>query len=74
MLPHGGISKVFFFTVCTWPNRPVGAKILSGFQFEGKSDVWTSQVRRVKLGSYQKNKGVSVEPFWALRAKLKDQL
>ena len=35
-------------TPCTWPNRPVGAKILSGFQFEGKTDVWISQVRRVK--------------------------
>ena len=40
--------KNIFFTICTWPNRPVAAKILSGFQFEGKSDVWTSQVRRVK--------------------------
>ena len=35
--------------MCTWPNRPVGAKILSGFQFEGKTDVWISQVRRVKV-------------------------
>ena len=41
--------------------RPVGAKILSWFQFEGKTDVWSSQVRRVnedpvrcakKVGSY----------------------
>ena len=40
--------KIFFFTVWTWPNRPVAAKILSGFQFEGKNDVWISQVRRVK--------------------------
>ena len=46
--PHGGISKIFFFTICTWPNRPVGAKILSGFQLEGKTDVWISQVRCVK--------------------------
>ena len=37
-----------FFTVCTWPNWPVGAKILPRFQFEGKTDVWISQVRRVK--------------------------
>ena len=37
-----------FFTVCTWPNRPVGAKNLSGFQFEGKTDVWISHVRRLK--------------------------
>ena len=45
--PHGGSSKIFFFTICTWPNRPVGAKILSGFQIEGKTYVWISQVRRV---------------------------
>ena len=38
----------FFFTIFSWPNRPVGAKILSGFQLEGKTDVWISQVRRVK--------------------------
>ena len=29
----------------TWP---VGANILPRFQFEGKSDVWISQVRHVK--------------------------
>ena len=40
--------KNILFTVCTWPNRAVGAKILSGFQFEGKTDVWITQVRRVK--------------------------
>ena len=40
--------KNICFTICTWPNRPVGAKILSGFQIEGKTDVWISQVRRVK--------------------------
>ena len=38
----------FFFTICTWPNRPVAAKFLSGFQFEEKTYVWISQVRRVK--------------------------
>ena len=37
-----------FFTICTRPNRPVGAKFLSGFHIEGKTDVWISQVRRVK--------------------------
>ena len=37
------------FTICTWPNWPVGAKILTGFQIEGKTDVWISQVRRVKF-------------------------
>jgi len=36
-----------FFTVCTW-HWPVGANILSGFQIEGKTYVWISQVRRVK--------------------------
>ena len=37
----------FFFTICTWPNGPVRAKILPRFQFEGKIDVWISQVRCV---------------------------
>ena len=37
-----------FFTVCIWPNWPVRANILSGFQIEGKTYVWISQVRRVK--------------------------
>ena len=36
------------FTICTWPNGPVRAKILQRFQFEGKTNVWISQVRRVK--------------------------
>ena len=40
--------KNIWFAICTWPNRPVGAKILPGFQIEGKTDVWISQVRRVK--------------------------
>ena len=48
MVPAWRNFKNIFFTKCTWPNRPVGAKILSGFQFEGKTDVWISQVRRVK--------------------------
>ena len=48
MAPAWRNFKNIFFTICTWPNRLVGAKILSGFQFEGKSDVWISQVRRVK--------------------------
>ena len=40
-----------FFTVCTWPNWPVGANILSGFQIEGKTYVRISQVRRVKCNN-----------------------
>ena len=48
MAPAWRNFKNIFFTICTWPNRPVATKILSGFQFEGKSDVWISQVRRVK--------------------------
>ena len=48
MAPAWRNFKNIFFTICTWPNRPVGAKILSGFQFEGKTDVWISQIRRVK--------------------------
>ena len=46
---HGGKSQIFFFAICTWPNWPVTAKILSRFQFEGKTDVWINQVRRVNL-------------------------
>ena len=37
-----------FFAICTWPNSPVRAKNLSRLQFEGKNDLWISQVRRVK--------------------------
>ena len=48
MAPAWRNFKNIFFTVCTWPNRPVGAKILPRFQIEGKTDVWISQVRRVK--------------------------
>ena len=48
MAPAWRNFKNIFFTVCNWPNRHVGAKILSGFQFEGKTDVWISQVRSVK--------------------------
>ena len=44
--------KNICFTICTWPNRPVGAKILPGFQIEGKTDVWISQVRRVNAMQY----------------------
>ena len=44
MAPAWRNFKNIFFTVCTWPNRPVGAKILSGFHIEGKIDVWISQV------------------------------
>ena len=51
MAPAWRNFKNIFFTICTWPNRPVGAKILSGFQFEGKTDVWISQVRHVKVKS-----------------------
>ena len=38
----------FLFAICTWPNSPVKTKFLSRFQFQGKSCVWISQVRRVK--------------------------
>ena len=41
-------NQKYFFVICTWPNSPVRAKILSRFQFEGKNNVWISQVRRVK--------------------------
>ena len=44
IFPHGGKSENFF-AIFTWPVR---AKILSRFQFEGKTDVWISQIRRVK--------------------------
>ena len=44
MAPAWRNFKNIFFTICTWPNRPVGAKNLSRFQFEGKTDVWISQV------------------------------
>ena len=37
-----------FFAICTLPNSPVRAKVLSRFQFEGKNEVWTSKVRHVK--------------------------
>ena len=42
------------FTICTWTNGPVKTNFLSRFQFEGKTDVWISQVRRVKEKSGQK--------------------
>ena len=48
MAPAWRNFKNIFFTVCNWLNRPVGAQILSGFQIEGKTDVWINQVRRVK--------------------------
>ena len=49
IFPHGGKSEINFLPyACTWPNGPVRAKILPRFQFEGKTDVWISQVRRVK--------------------------
>ena len=44
IFPHGGKLKIFIL-----PNGPVRAKFLPRFQFEGKTDVWISQVRRVKL-------------------------
>ena len=50
MAPAWRNFKNIFFTICTWPNRPVGAKFLSGFQFEGKTDVWISQARHVNVG------------------------
>ena len=48
MTPPGRKINNISLTICTWPNWPAGAKILSGFQIEGKTDVWISQVRRVK--------------------------
>ena len=56
MAPAWRNFKNIFFTICTWPNRPVVAKILSGFQLEGKTDVWISQVTRVKSDSYEQTK------------------
>ena len=41
-------NQKYFFAICTWPNWPFRAKFLSRFQFEGKTDVWVSQVRRDK--------------------------
>ena len=38
-------NQKYFFAICT---SPVRANILSRFQYEGKNDVQTSQVRRVK--------------------------
>ena len=49
---HGGISEIFILTICTWPNEPVRANILPRFQFEGKTDKWISQVRRVKWNPF----------------------
>ena len=36
----------YFFTIFTWPNGPVRAKILPRFQLEGKTDVRISQVSK----------------------------
>ena len=52
---HGGKSEIFFFTICAWPNWPIGAKILPRFQFEVKTDVWIIQVRRVKMSTCTKD-------------------
>ena len=51
IFPHGGKSEIFF-TICAWPNWHVGAKILPRFQFEGKTEVWISEVRSVKIYPY----------------------
>ena len=53
-----------FFTICTWPNWPVGAKILSEFQIEGKTDVWISQVRRVKSRNRVKSRTWEIFITW----------
>ena len=45
-------NRKYFFAICTWPNSPVRAKILSRFQFVGKNNVWISQVRRVNVNNY----------------------
>ena len=42
-------NQTYFFAICTWPNSRVRAKQISRFQFEGKNDVWMSQVRRVNV-------------------------
>ena len=49
IFPQGGKSEIFFFAICTRANGYVRANILLRFQFEGKTDVWISQVRHVKL-------------------------
>ena len=51
-LPIWRKIRNIFFTIFTWPNwtiRANRAKILAWFQFEGKTDVLISQVRRVKF-------------------------
>ena len=52
---------MFFFAICTWPNWPVGAKLLLKFPFEGKTDVWISQVRRVKVDGNRFDSRIPVE-------------
>ena len=46
--PHGGKSEIFFLPYVLDLIKLLRAKILPIFQFEGKTDVWISQVRRVK--------------------------
>ena len=41
-------NQIFFFDICTWPKSPDRTKFWSRFQFEGKKDIWISQVKCVK--------------------------
>ena len=55
MAPACRKIRNIFFTICIWPNWPIRAKILPRFQFEGKTDVWIIQVRRVKMSTCTKD-------------------
>ena len=52
-LPAWRKIENILFAICTWPNSPVRAKILSRFQFKGKNDVWISQVRDVLICQFR---------------------
>ena len=52
--PHGGKSEIFFLPYVLDLIDLIEANILSGFQIEGKTYVWISQVRRVKEKTYLK--------------------
>ena len=54
IFPHGGKSEIFF-TICAWPNWHYGEKILPRCQFEGKTEVWISEVRSVLTFGSEKN-------------------
>ena len=48
-LPHGGISKIFFLDHFFHHFQAKNCIFGYRFHFEGKNDVWISQVRRVKM-------------------------